>query len=108
MEVEEEPRTSGSTSRTAASILRKMKRSSSGSTVPVVPSRPSQEDGEDKENRQVREMNFADRDDDDDDVPSCTHILHQHLRALNLRLRFGVFHAKRRLSISRRRKSSSS
>ncbi|GJE87013.1 hypothetical protein PsYK624_030960 [Phanerochaete sordida] len=101
MEVEEEERAPGS--RTAASILKKMKRSSSGSTVPVAPTRLTQE--EDKEN-QHREMQFMDR--DDDDVPSCTHILHRHLRALNLRLRFGVFHAKRRLSISRRKNSSSS
>ncbi|EKM55229.1 uncharacterized protein PHACADRAFT_255692 [Phanerochaete carnosa HHB-10118-sp] len=107
MAVDEEPRSPANTSRTASSILKKMKRSSSGSTVPVAPPQPSPEDGEDKENRQHREMNFEDRD-DDDDVPSCSYILHRQLRALNLRLRFGVFHAKRRLSISRRRKSSSS
>ena len=116
-------------SRSAASILKKMKRSSSGSSTPVAPSRSSHENGEDKENQsQPHEMHFIDRDDDDDvyvsppapspssasltalplNRPSCTHILHRHLRALNLRLRFGVFHAKRRLSISRRRKSSSS
>lgn len=120
--VEEEHRSPGNTSRTAASILRKMKRTSSGSTVPVAPMRPSEDDGEDKENH---EMHLVARDDDEVYVhflppfllnailtiapnsPSCTHILSRQLRALNLRLRFGVFHAKRRLSISRRRKSSS-
>lgn len=119
--VEEEERTPGSTSRTAASILRKMKRTSSGSTVPVVPPRPSRADGEDKESPEA----FLMRDDDEVYVyapscsmsrptltsilysPSCTHIFSRKLRAFNLRLRFGVFHAKRRLSISRRKNSSS-
>ena len=119
---EEDSRAPGSTSRTAASILRKMKRTSSGSTVPVVSPRPANEDGEDKENH---DAHFVARDHDDDvyvslscstsnatltspsNRPSCTHILSRQLRAFNLRLRFGVFHAKRRLSISRRKKSSS-
>lgn len=118
--VEEEPRYPGNTSRTAASILRKMKRSSSAS-VPAVPTRPSEEDGEDKE---THEMHLVAHDDDEVYVsftflvlestltsffnsPSCTYILSRKLRAFNLRLRFGVFHAKRRLSITRRRQSSS-
>lgn len=32
--------------------------------------------------------------------PSCTNVLRQQWRAFTLRLRFGVFHAKRRLSVS--------
>ena len=52
---EEESRAPGSTSRTAASILRKMKRTSSGSTVPVVPPRPAQV-GEDKEHPETHAM----------------------------------------------------
>lgn len=124
-DVAEETRFPGNTSRTAASILRKMKRSSSGSTVPVVASRSGEADGEDKENQ--HEMHYMAEDDLDEvyvysrwsfstnstltarplHSPSCTHILSRQLRALNLRLRFGVFHAKRRLSISRRKKSSS-
>lgn len=39
-----------------------------------------------------------------DDVPSCTDALRQHWAATVLRVRFGLFHAKRRLS--RRRRSS--
>ncbi|KAI0665270.1 hypothetical protein C8Q70DRAFT_1049425 [Cubamyces menziesii] len=41
---------------------------------------------------------------DEDDVdmhastPTCTHILRQHWQAMTLRIRFGVFHAKRRLT----------
>ncbi|OBZ65655.1 hypothetical protein A0H81_14262 [Grifola frondosa] len=41
-------------------------------------------------------------DDDDDDeqgaTPTCTHTLRQQWQAVSLRIRFGVFHAKRRLS----------
>ncbi|KAI9065469.1 hypothetical protein FKP32DRAFT_1537678, partial [Trametes sanguinea] len=31
-------------------------------------------------------------------TPTCTHILRQHWQAVTLRIRFGVFHAKRRLT----------
>lgn len=97
--VEEEPRYPGNTSRTAASILKKMKRASSAS-VPVVSTRFPDEDCEGKE---THDMHLVVH--EEDEVPTCGDVFNRRLRALNLRLRFGVFHAKRRLSISRRSKS---
>jgi hypothetical protein len=74
---EEESQMPGSTSRTAASILRKMKRSSSGSTMPVVAPRPSYEDGDDKENH---DTHFIDQDDDNVYVYFCScSLLHSTL-----------------------------
>ena len=34
--------------------------------------------------------------------PTCTHILRQQWQAVTLRIRFGMFHAKRRLTRRRR------
>ncbi|KAI0693364.1 hypothetical protein BC835DRAFT_1415987 [Cytidiella melzeri] len=39
-------------------------------------------------------------DDIADDVPSCTNVFRMQWQALSLRLRFGVFHVKRRMSVS--------
>ncbi|KAJ2995234.1 hypothetical protein NUW54_g7424 [Trametes sanguinea] len=36
-------------------------------------------------------------------TPTCTHILRQHWQAVTLRIRFGVFHAKRRLTRRRQK-----
>ena len=59
--VEEEPRSPGNTSRTAASILRKMKRSSSASAVPVVATRPEEE----REDKEIHEMQLVVHEDDE-------------------------------------------
>lgn len=113
-DLEETPR---SPSRTASRILRRMKRASSQSAVPAVDSSPDER--QEKEEQPIDPSLVLP---DDDNVyvalasphrctlrlmkfcsPSCTHTFRRQWRALSLRLRFGVFRAKRRLSISRRK-----
>ncbi|KAI0093778.1 hypothetical protein BDY19DRAFT_989320 [Irpex rosettiformis] len=85
----------------AQSLLRRMKRSSSANDVLNQPM-------EKFESPEEHELDCAQEESPCDEpskeqieqVPSCANGLRQHWRALTLRLRFGVFHAKRRLSVS--------
>ncbi|KAI0759506.1 hypothetical protein BC629DRAFT_1443864 [Irpex lacteus] len=82
-------------------LLRRMKRMSSANDVLNQPA-------EKPEYAEEHEMNSPQEEapcepelkEEVDDVPSCTNGLRQQWRAFTLRLRFGVFHAKRRLSVS--------
>ncbi|KAI0345121.1 hypothetical protein BDW22DRAFT_1000165 [Trametopsis cervina] len=102
----------------ASSILRRMRRT--GSAGDVLREKEQRERGAmDDEIVETRDRVYEEDEEDEereddteevlrgmDDVPSCTHALKQQWQALALRLRFGVFHVKRRLSTSRRRRGS--
>ncbi|KAI0950217.1 hypothetical protein AcV7_008754 [Taiwanofungus camphoratus] len=75
---------------------RRTKKSDASATVALTDEQSEKADAEYPPHSQ------SPNDDDDSDVPSCTYALRQQWAATVLRIRFGVFHAKRRFSGRRR------
>ncbi|TBU35541.1 hypothetical protein BD311DRAFT_647410 [Dichomitus squalens] len=86
-------------SRKTASLIRKVSKPKKSATLEVQP----EKDEEDESSPALRPLDEEGDEDEHASTPTCTHLLRQQWQAISLRVRFGVYHAKRKILPRQRR-----
>ncbi|KAM5538115.1 hypothetical protein V8D89_008312 [Ganoderma adspersum] len=85
-------------SRKTACLIRRVSKPKKASTLEA----QAEKDEDDESSPALRSLDEEDDEDGHGSTPTCTYVLRQQWQAIALRVRFGVFHAKRKLLPRRR------